>query len=157
MLLGSFYQTHFPWKDVTTLPWKIRSQYFGKLSKQHTIDTTGRTFSLKTVPDILATNFNFFLLPLHDYVHQETMDLLNKYNTLSGKSRWEKRNVLWMRLPKSKTFGNFLQHIQKSKIFDDVFWRNRNLKFFLYKTSRDWRAKITKGSAWRSGWNEKSH
>ena len=61
---------------------------------------------------------------------------------LSGKSRWEKRNVLRMRLPKSKTLGNFLQHIQKSKIFDDVFWRNRNLKFFPYKTSCDWRAKI---------------
>ena len=31
--------------------------------------------------------------------------------------------------------------MQKSKSFDDVFWRNCDLKFFPYKTSWDRRAK----------------
>ena len=47
MLLGGFQQGLFPWKDVKTLPWKILSQYFGKLSKQHPIDKASRAFSLK--------------------------------------------------------------------------------------------------------------
>ena len=57
--------------------------------------------------------------------------------TLSGKSHYEKRNVLGLGLPKSKSLGNFLQHLQKSKFFNDVFWRNCDLKFFPYKTLCD--------------------
>ena len=78
-------------------------------------------------------------------------------HTLSGKSHYEKRNVLGLGLPKSKSLGNFLQHLQKSKFFNDVFWRNCDLKFFPYKTSRDRKARITKRSVWRSSWSKKFH
>ena len=57
--------------------------------------------------------------------------------------------------PKSKTLGHFLQHMQKSKIFGEVFWRNRDLKIFPYKTSRVRNTFITKWSVWRSIWSKK--
>ena len=92
------------------------------------------------------------------FYHQVlNLDRKKKLVTLSGKSHYEKRNVLGLGLPKSKSLGNFLQHLQKSKFYNDVFWRNCDLKFFSYKTSRDRKPRITKWSVWRSKWSKKSH
>ena len=65
-------------------------------------------------------------------------------DTQSGKGRQDLKKLLLLGPPNSKNLGNFLQHMQKSESFSDVFWRNRNLKFFPYKTSRDREARITK-------------
>ena len=77
--------------------------------------------------------------------------------TLSRKSHWGQKKLLHMGPWNSKSLGDFLQHMQKSEFFNQVFWRNCDLKFFPYKTSHDRKARITKWSVWRSGWNKKSH
>ena len=66
--------------------------------------------------------------------------------TQSGKGQEEQKKYLLLGPPKSKNLGYFLQHMQKSEFFNYVFWRNCDLKFFPYKTSRDRKARITKGS-----------
>ena len=65
-------------------------------------------------------------------------------HTQSGKGRQDLKKLLLLGPPNSNNLGNFLQHMQKSESFSDLFWRNRNLKFFPYKTSRDKKARFTK-------------
>ena len=77
--------------------------------------------------------------------------------TQSGKGRQDLKKLLLLGPPNSNNLGNFLQHMQKSESFSDVFWRNCNLKFFPYKTSCDKKARFTKWSGWRSSWSKKSH
>ena len=77
--------------------------------------------------------------------------------TLSRKSHWGQKKLLHMGPWNSKSLGDFLQHMQKSEFFNQVFWRNRDLKFFPYKTSCDKKARFTKWSVWRSSWSKKSH
>ena len=81
----------------------------------------------------------------------------NKNCTQSGKGRQDLKKLLLLGPPNSNNLGNFLQHMQKSECFSDVFWRNCDLKFFPYKTSCDREARITKWSVWRSSLSEKSH
>ena len=68
----------------------------------------------------------------------------NIVTTQSGKGRQDLKKLLLLGPPNSNILGNFLQHMQKSESFNCVFWRNHDLKFFPYKTSRDRKAKITK-------------
>ena len=64
--------------------------------------------------------------------------------TLSRKGCQDLKKLLVLGPQNSKNLGNFLQHMQKSKSFGELFWRNRALKFFPYKTSQDREARITK-------------
>ena len=66
--------------------------------------------------------------------------------TLYGKGCQDLKKLLVLGPQNSKNLGSFLQHMQKSKSFDYPFWRNHDLKFFPYKTSRDRKARITKSS-----------
>ena len=68
----------------------------------------------------------------------------SSFYTQSGKGRQDLKKLLLLGPPKSNNLGNFLQHMQKSESFNDVFWRNLDLKFFPYKTSRDKKARFTK-------------
>ena len=72
------------------------------------------------------------------------MPLVKYVVTQSGKGHQDLKKLLLLGPPNSKNLGNFLQNMQKSESFIDVFWRNHDLKFFPYKTSRDRKARITK-------------
>ena len=67
-------------------------------------------------------------------------------STQSRKGQLEQKKYLLLGPPKSKNLGNFLQHMQKSKCFSDVFWRNCDIKFFPYKNQSSRMNKITKAS-----------
>ena len=64
--------------------------------------------------------------------------------TQSGKGRQDLKKLLLLGPPNSNNLGNFLQHMQKSESFSDLFWRNRDLKFCPYTTSHDKKDRFTK-------------
>ena len=46
---------------------------------------------------------------------------------------------------------------ERTKKFNDPFFREDRLTLFLYKTSCDRKPRITKWSVWKSSWRKKSH